>query len=261
MRGNCEEDDLQHYFNMFAKLDFDGFSSGWRMEDMDAHDEDIWEAFDYADRNYDGYVGFRELKRMVKDWELMEDDDDHEGRRQRGRDRRDNDDYYTESGREEEEMSADDYWYMFAEPGEEWMSYDGFARGYNHAEPGVDQGTIDEAWNHGDANGDGWMDYEEFMNLVEGMEEQYEHEDYMDASDYWYEATSNHERGMSRREFSELYQEHDDEVTTQEIREAFRDGDENGDNRLDLEEFEDLVEDMEEHEEEHDGPSAGELWW
>jgi Ca2+-binding EF-hand superfamily protein len=66
--GNKGDNELQHYFNKFATLDRDGFAEGYRMAEGDhVTDEMIDGAFKHGDRNGDGRLSYKELRKLAED--------------------------------------------------------------------------------------------------------------------------------------------------------------------------------------------------
>jgi len=70
-----------------------------------------------------------------------------------------------EKGEHHDEMSSDDYWKMFSDG--KSMGFDGFLKGYRHADPNVSMETVKEHFAYGDMDKNGRLDYNEFMALVE----------------------------------------------------------------------------------------------
>lgn len=135
----ADKGEMQHYFNMFASLDYDGFSKGYRHAEPNVPEHKIAVAFTQGDTNGDGRISFKELRKMTEDM-----DGSGSG---------------SESGSESDDrrdQEALEYWKKFSKKGEDGRIMDrrGFVDAYNTASPGVSTREVRTAWDMADRNQD-----------------------------------------------------------------------------------------------------------
>lgn len=122
---------MQHYWDNYASdqaygMTQDEFARGYYAADPSVGEDQIYEAFTYGDMDLNQRLSFEEFQKLY--WEGQNDGRDHHAEGQM-------------------EMSAKDFYNKFARSDpNKGMMYDEFAEAFRHAEPGVTDVKIDEAF-------------------------------------------------------------------------------------------------------------------
>ena len=116
--------------------------------DAEATDEAMQEAWAMGDANGDAQLNWDEFWNLVLMMGEKEGGEDH--------------------------MSEDEWRQFFDDIGAAgygWINRTEFGNGYRQKDPNATDAQIDEAWNMGDVNGDGQLNWDEFWMLVNMMDD------------------------------------------------------------------------------------------